>query len=216
MKLTALTLWDYADQYGREVRPGNKELADVRGVSQRSITTHLAELTAAGWCRKVSDGRVAEKRHYASVYRLTFPDDYVKPEAPMVDVDHAKPEVPMVDADHRKTDADHRNPELLPNRSLLKDPVEEERTDRPISIPCDWKPSQEHQDYAQSRCLDLDAVAAYFKSYVVERSWERKDWDLAFSSWLSREQPKPKGQVGARAGSYGVKTGTYKGRVWQE
>ncbi|WP_280760307.1 helix-turn-helix domain-containing protein [Prescottella agglutinans] len=77
----------------------------------------------------------------------------------------------------------------------------------PAPIPDDWQPNVKHREQAQKRCLDVEAVAAYFKSYVIEHDWKRKDWDRAFESWLARENPKP--QAVPRSGNAG-------GRLWQE
>ncbi|MFM1724041.1 helix-turn-helix domain-containing protein [Rhodococcus sp. PAM 2766] len=77
----------------------------------------------------------------------------------------------------------------------------------PAPFPDDWEPNSKHREQAKKRCLDLEAVAAYFKSYVVEHDWARKDWDMAFESWLAREIPKP----------HAVPTsGNAGGRLWQE
>lgn len=82
-------------------------------------------------------------------------------------------------------------------------------------IPDDWEPNQGHREQALKGGHNIDAVAAGFKSWAVQKNERLRDWDLRFTAWLHKELP-PKAQTGARAGSYGAKTGTYKGRVWQE
>jgi len=89
-KLIAGFLGDFANADGTDVRPGIELLADMAGVSDRTVKTHMKVLRDIGLIEKTKHSRA---RGLADVYRLTVPG-----------VDHAP--VPMrLAPDYERLDA---------------------------------------------------------------------------------------------------------------
>ena len=59
-----------------------------------------------------------------------------------------------------------------------------------------WKPTTAHQDYAESKGLDLSTEAFRFRNHALANDRRQRDWDAAFRVWLSKavdfksQQPK--------------------------
>ena len=88
-KLIAGFLGDFANSDGTEVRPGVELLADMAGVTTRTVKTHMKVLREAGLIEKTKHSRA---RGLADVYRLTVPG-----------VDHA-PVLMRLDPDYDRLD----------------------------------------------------------------------------------------------------------------
>ncbi|NKV30736.1 hypothetical protein GS921_13385 [Rhodococcus hoagii] len=207
VRSVAYVVWDYTDAYGNGAHPGIDRIVASTGLSKRQALRNLAENVARGWLGQVVSGAKSGKAGIASEYRLTYPDGHDSPVSPVspgagspVSSMTPGPDSPVSPVS--KPGVTSVTPTDPPTTSTAA-----ARTAKPEPLPDDWQPNAKHQEQAQKKCLDLDAVAAYFKSYVIEHDWVRKDWDRAFESWLAREKSKP--QVVPRSGNAG-------GRLWQE
>lgn len=109
VKLVALILATYADLNGRDVRPGEKELARSTGLGPRQIRRHLARLRDEGLIEPVAHG--GSRLRYATMYRLTRPHDIL---------------------DRLREDADG-NPELRSPASSDR-PVDNHRTEDTLDV----------------------------------------------------------------------------------
>lgn len=96
LKLTALILATWADQRGRNVRPGVPRLAAVLECSEITARRRLDRLTRLGLIERVSRGGGPRKR--AATYRLTLPSDLLDM-LPMLAPDER---TPLIDRDRSK------------------------------------------------------------------------------------------------------------------
>lgn len=60
------------------------------------------------------------------------------------------------------------------------------RARKPIPIPADWKPSEEHQALADRLGIDCDIEAGKFKDRAFDTGATSADWDAKFRIWLMR------------------------------
>ena len=122
-KLIAGFLGDFADRDGSNVRPGVVLLAEMAGVTERTVKTHLKVLREAGLIEKTRHSRMLGQ---ADVYRLTIPG-----------VDHAP--VPMrLDPDGERLDA--TLPEATGPTPNAVESVDN-TVDEPVDNPSDGTPA---------------------------------------------------------------------------
>lgn len=88
LKFTALVLAGYADQRGRNVRPGAPRLAAVLGVSDATARRWVDGLIRLGLVERTSRGGGPRKR--SATYRLTLPSDLLET-VPMLAPDERTP-----------------------------------------------------------------------------------------------------------------------------
>lgn len=96
-KGVALLLATYADDKGRNARPGEERLSRVTGINVRNTRRHVAKLRDMGLITRVS--RSNRLRGLADVYRLTVPTDLAVL-GPLLDPESEMP-IPVDNHGHR-------------------------------------------------------------------------------------------------------------------
>lgn len=146
-KTVGWALSTFTNKHGGNAHPGEENLADLLSMTARTVRTHLARLRADGYIRRVVRGSVAEKRNWADVYELTFPEETTGSELPEVAWDDHRtpvsgdegsanpPETLARDSDHRKSGG--RPPEI-------------ERTDHRKLVSAQQRSSSTHNNKASA------------------------------------------------------------------
>lgn len=58
------------------------------------------------------------------------------------------------------------------------------RARKPIPIPADWKPTEEHQALADRLGIDCDIEAGKFRDWALDSGARSADWNAKFRNWL--------------------------------
>lgn len=58
------------------------------------------------------------------------------------------------------------------------------RARKPIPIPADWKPTEEHQALADRLGIDCDIEAGKFRDRALDSGARSADWNAKFRNWL--------------------------------
>lgn len=66
---------------------------------------------------------------------------------------------------------------------------------RPIPLPDDWKPTDEHRAMAEARGLDVEQQALAFRFHAEANDRHQVRWNPAFSQWLMHARSMPKAYI---------------------
>lgn len=202
VRSVAYVVWDYTDAQGNKGYPGIDRITASTGLSQRQALRNLADNVKRGWLGQVSSGARSGKAGIASEYRLTYPAGHRNSVSPV----SPAPDIPV----SRASPAEGN-----PVSSMTKPGVTSVTPTQPSTsaasgpIPDDWEPNKEHREQATRAGHNIDAVAAKFRSWAIERDIRLKSWDARFTAWIHVERA-PKPQAGTTSGR------SPSGRYWQE
>jgi hypothetical protein len=153
-----LALADHADTEGNGAFPSQKRLCALTGYSRRTIQHGLHDLEASGLIVK-GDQRLTEHygRHRPIVWNLTMEDFRGAKTAPLKknesEAQHTTPQNSQgAQLGAQKTavrgairGAISLRPNLYKEESYIEPRESNARARKPIPIPADWKPSEEHR-----------------------------------------------------------------------
>lgn len=164
-----LALADHADTEGRGAFPSQKRLCALTGYSRRTIQHGLHDLEASGLIVK-GDQRLTEHygRHRPIVWNLSMEDFRGAKTAPLKknesEAQHTTPQNSQeAQLGAQKTavrgairGAVSLRPNLYKEESYIEPRESNARARKPIPIPADWKPSEEHRALADMLDTALD------------------------------------------------------------
>lgn len=194
-----LALADHADTEGRGAFPSQKRLCALTGYSRRTIQHGLHDLEASGLIVK-GDQRLTEHygRHRPIVWNLSMEDFRGAKTAPLKknesEAQHTTPQNSQeAQLGAQKTavrgairGAISLRPNLYKEESYIEPRESNARARKQITIPADWKPSEEHQALADRLGIDCDVEAGKFKDRALDTGATSADWDAKFRIWLMR------------------------------
>lgn len=194
-----LALADHADTEGRGAFPSQKRLCALTGYSRRTIQHGLHDLESSGLIVK-GDQRLTEHygRHRPIVWNLSMEDFRGAKTAPLKknesEAQHTTPQNSQeAQLGAQKTavrgairGAISLRPNLYKEESYIEPRESNARARKQITIPADWKPSEEHQALADRLGIDCDVEAGKFKDRALDTCATSADWDAKFRIWLMR------------------------------
>lgn len=194
-----LALADHADTEGNGAFPSQKRLCALTGYSRRTIQHGLHDLEASGLIVK-GDQRLTEHygRHRPIVWNLTMEDFRGVKTAPLKknesEAQHTTPQISQeAQLGAQKTavrgairGAIPLRPNLYKEESYIEPRESNARARKQIPIPADWKPTEEHQAFADRLGIDCDVEAGKFKDRALDTGATSADWDAKFRIWLMR------------------------------
>lgn len=181
-----LALADHADTEGNGAFPSQKRLCALTGYSRRTIQHGLHDLEASGLIVK-GDQRLTEHygRHRPIVWNLTMEDFRGVKTAPLKknesEAQHTTPQNSQeAQLGAQKTavrgairGAIPLRPNLYKEEPYIEPRESNARARKPIPIPADWKPSEEHQALADRLGIDCDIEADKFRDRPSTREHAR-------------------------------------------
>ena len=194
-----LLLADHADTQGKGAFPSQKRIVALTGYSRRTIQNGLHDLETAGLIRR-GDQRLTEHygRHRPIVWNLSMEDFRGAKTAPLKknesEAQHTTPQNSQeAQLGAQKTavrgairGAISLRPNLYKEESYIEPRESNARARKQITIPADWKPSEEHQALADRLGIDCDVEAGKFKDRALDTGATSADWDAKFRIWLMR------------------------------
>lgn len=194
-----LALADHADTEGRGAFPSQKRLCALTGYSRRTIQHGLHDLEASGLIVK-GDQRLTEHygRHRPIVWNLSMEDFRGAKTAPLKknesEAQHTTPQNSQeAQLGAQKTavrgairGAASLRPNLYKEESYIEPRESNARARKQITIPADWKPSEEHRALADRLGIDCDIEADKFRDRALDSADTSADWDAKFRTWLVR------------------------------
>lgn len=75
-------------------------------------------------------------------------------------------------------------PNLYKEESYIEPRESNARARKPIPIPADWKPSEEHRALADRLGIDCDIEAGKFRDRALDSAARSADWNAKFRNWL--------------------------------
>lgn len=195
-----LILADMADQQGRGAYPSRSTIGRLAGCSVRTVSYALKSLEASGLISR-GDQRIVSNlgRYKPIVWNLNMGRG-----AKTAHLETAKPAVQHDCTPPVQTDCTppvqrgvQKPADRCANSSatcLHKNPTKEEpyiepresnaRARKPIPIPADWKPSEEHRALADRLGIDCDIEADKFRDRALDSGARSADWNAKFRNWL--------------------------------
>lgn len=168
---TKLILLILADVAGQEHSSwyGQKRLAEMAEISERSLRTHLTKLEELGLLTRVQRA-ASNGARTTDIYRLNV-------EAPPRKPASTPPGSPLPG----------------PPEAGCQETVRVNRTNslsrgRATSIPEGWAPNADHRARALKAGIDVEREAERFRSYCVANGRTYKNWAAAFTTWLMRAE----------------------------
>lgn len=192
-----LALADHADPEGNGAFPSQQRLCALTGYSRRTIQHGLHDLEASGLIVK-GDQRLTEHygRHRPIVWNLTMEDFRGVKTAPLKknesEAQHTTPQNSQeAQLGAQKTavrgairGAIPLRPNLYKEESYIEPRESNARARKPIPIPADWKPSEEHQALADRLGIDCDIEADKFRDRALDSGARSADWNAKYRNWL--------------------------------
>lgn len=192
-----LALADHADTEGRGAFPSQKRLCALTGYSRRTIQHGLHDLEASGLIVK-GDQRLTEHygRHRPIVWNLSMEDFRGAKTAPLKknesEAQHTTPQNSQeAQLGAQKTavrgairGAVSLRPNLYKEESYIEPRESNARARKQITIPADWKPSEEHRALADRLGIDCDIEAGKFRDRALDSAARSADWNAKFRTWL--------------------------------
>lgn len=195
-----LLLADHADTQGRGAFPSQKRIVALTGYSRRTIQNGLHDLEKAGLIRR-GDQRITEHlgKYRPIVWDLTMKDFRGAKTTPLEQpLQEAQTTAPLNKLEGRnqgrkktslgaQSGAQHDCAQNLYKEEPYIEPRESNaRARKPIPIPADWKPSEEHHALADRLGIDCDIEAGKFRDRALDSGARSADWDAKFRNWLNR------------------------------
>lgn len=188
-----LALADHADTEGRGAFPSQKRLCALTGYSRRTIQHGLHDLEASGLIVK-GDQRLTEHygRHRPIVWNLSMEDFRGAKTAPLKkNESEAQHTTPQNSQEAQKTavrgairGAVSLRPNLYKEESYIEPRESNARARKPIPIPADWQPSEEHRALADRLGVDCDIEGDKFRDRALDSGARSADWDAKYRNWL--------------------------------
>lgn len=192
-----LALADHADTEGRGAFPSQKRLCALTGYSRRTIQHGLHDLEASGLIVK-GDQRLTEPygRHRPIVWNLSMEDFRGAKTAPLKknesEAQHTTPQNSQeAQLGAQKTavrgairGAVSLRPNLYKEESYIEPRESNARARKPIPIPADWQPSEEHRALADRLGVDCDIEGDKFRDRALDSRARSADWDAKYRNWL--------------------------------
>ena len=187
-----LILADMADQQGRGAYPSRNTIGRLAGCSVRTVSYALKNLEASGLISR-GDQRIVSN---LGGYKPTVWNLNMGSSAKTAPLETTKPAVqhdctPPVQRGVQKPAGRCANSSAT---CLHKNPTKEEpyiepresnaRARKPIPIPADWKPSEEHRALADRLGIDCDIEAGKFRDRALDSGARSADWNAKFRNWL--------------------------------
>ncbi len=194
-----LALADHADTEGRGAFPSQKRLCALTGYSRRTIQHGLHDLEASGLIVK-GDQRLTEHygRHRPIVWNLSMEDFRGAKTAPLKknesEAQHTTPQNSQeAQLGAQKTavrgairGAVSLRPNLYKEESYIEPRESNARARKPIPIPADWQPSEEHRAPADRLGVDCDIEGDKFRDRALDSGARSADWDAKYRNWLAK------------------------------
>lgn len=195
-----LILADMADQQGRGAYPSRSTIGRLAGCSVRTVSYALKSLEASGLISRGDQRIVSNLGGYKpTVWNLnmgrgakTAPLENTEPAVqhdctPPVQTD-CTPEVQTAVQKTRtgvQTGVQHDCTRTISKEEPYIEPRESNaRARKPIPIPADWKPSEEHRALADRLGIDCVIEAGKFRDRALDSGARSADWDAKFRNWL--------------------------------
>lgn len=197
---TLLVLADHADPQGRGAYPSRSTISRLTGYSVRTVSYALKSLEASGLISRGDQRIVSNLGGYKpTVWNLnmgrsakTAPLENAEPAVqhdctPPVQTD-CTPEVQTAVQKTRtgvQTGVQHDCTRTISKEEPYIEPRESNaRARKPIPIPADWKPSEEHRALADRLGVDCDVEAGKFRDRALDSGTCSADWNAKFRNWL--------------------------------
>ena len=206
-----LLLADHADTQGKGAFPSQKRIVALTGYSRRTIQNGLHDLETAGLIRR-GDQRITEHlgKYRPIVWDLTMKDfrgakttpleqqpQEAQTTAPLEQQpQEAQTTAPLNKLEGRnqgrkktslgaQSGAQHDCAQNLYKEEPYIEPRESNaRARKPIPIPADWKPSEEHRALADRLGIDCDIEADKFRDRALDSGARSADWNAKYRNWL--------------------------------
>ena len=206
-----LLLADHADTQGKGAFPSQKRIVALTGYSRRTIQNGLHDLETAGLIRR-GDQRITEHlgKYRPIVWDLTMKDFRGAKTTPLeqqpqeaqttAPLEQQPQEAPTTaplnklegrNQGRKKTSlgaqsgAQHDCAQNLYKEEPYIEPRESNaRARKPIPIPADWKPSEEHRALADRLGIDCDIEADKFRDRALDSGARSADWNAKYRNWL--------------------------------
>lgn len=195
-----LILADMADQQGRGAYPSRSTIGRLAGCSVRTVSYALKSLEASGLISR-GDQRIVSNlgRYKPTVWNLnmgrgakTAHLETTKPAVqhgctPPVQTDCTPPvqrgvQKPADRCANSSATCLHKNP--TKEEPYIEPRESNARARKPIPIPADWKPSEEHRALADRLGIDCDIEADKFRDRALDSGARSADWNAKFRNWL--------------------------------
>ena len=195
---TLLVLADHADPQGMGAYPSRSTISRLTGYSVRTVSYALKSLESSGLISRGDQRGVSGPRRikphlsgtstWAEVQKLHLSENAETPVqhdcTPAVQTDCT----PAVQTGVQKTrtgvqtGVQHdctrtEEPYIEPRESNA-------RARKPIPIPADWKPTEEHQALADRLGIDCDIEADKFRDRALDSAARSADWNAKYRNWL--------------------------------
>lgn len=195
-----LILADMADQQGRGAWPSRSTIGRLAGCSVRTVSYALKNLEASGLISRGDQRIVSNLGGYKpTVWNLnmgrsakTAPLETAKQAVqhdctPPVQTDCTPPvqrgvQKPADRCANSSATCLHKNP--TKEEPYIEPRESNARARKPIPIPADWKPSEEHQALADRLGIDCDIEADKFRDRALDSGACSADWNAKFRNWL--------------------------------
>lgn len=195
-----LILADMADQQGRGAWPSRSTIGRLAGCSVRTVSYALKNLEASGLISRGDQRIVSNLGGYKpTVWNLnmgrsakTAPLETAKQAVqhdctPPVQTDCTPPvqrgvQKPADRCANSSATCLHKNP--TKEEPYIEPRESNARARKPIPIPADWKPSEEHQALADRLGIDCDIEAGKFRDRALDSGARSADWNAKFRNWL--------------------------------
>ena len=216
-----LILADMADQQGRGAYPSRNTISRLAGCSVRTVSYALKNLEASGLISRGDQRIVSNLGGYKpTVWNLnmgssakTAPLETTKPAVqhdctPPVQHDCTPPvqrgvQKPADRCANSSATCLHKNP--TKEEPYIEPRESNARARKPIPIPADWKPSEEHRALADRLGIDCDIEADKFRDRALDSGARSADWNAKFRNWLvkGKERGFATPKTGARRYTWG-------------
>ena len=195
-----LILADMADQQGRGAYPSRNTISRLAGCSVRTVSYALKNLEASGLISRGDQRIVSNLGGYKpTVWNLnmgssakTAPLETTKPAVqhdctPPVQHDCTPPvqrgvQKPADRCANSSATCLHKNP--TKEEPYIEPRESNARARKPIPIPADWKPSEEHHALADRLGIDCDIEADKFRDRALDSGARSADWNAKYRNWL--------------------------------
>lgn len=195
-----LILADMADQQGRGAWPSRSTIGRLAGCSVRTVSYALKNLEASGLISRGDQRIVSNLGGYKpTVWNLnmgrsakTAPLETAKQAVqhdctPPVQTDCTPPvqrgvQKPADRCANSSATCLHKNP--TKEEPYIEPRESNARARKQITIPADWKPSEEHRALADRLGIDCDVEAEKFRDRALDSAARSADWTAKFRNWL--------------------------------
>lgn len=197
---TLLVLADHADPQGMGAYPSRSTISRLTGYSVRTVSYALKSLESSGLISR-GDQRIVSG---LGGYKPTVWNLNMSRGAKTAPLENAETPVqhdctpavqtdctPAVQAGVQKTrtgvqtGVQHDCTRTISKEEPYIEPRESNaRARKPIPIPADWKPTEEHQALADRLGIDCDIEADKFRDRALDSGARSADWNAKYRNWL--------------------------------